>query len=163
MGRGWSPVMFADWYSPIIQHGEVDFRDQRRDQRECPGLANTAKGRPLLSKAELYELEAYLNWFGPPKSKIDWVRLLAKQTLKTKEASPVYKCPGQWLGTSFAGDRLTERTHRLEALWTVHDLEPNRHRLTDLYEIEQPAGARSAAVRVLYYWNEKSAGCPCLT
>ena len=24
-------VYIADWYSPIIQHGEVDFRDERRD------------------------------------------------------------------------------------------------------------------------------------
>ena len=25
-------IYIADWYNPIIQHGEVDFRDPRRDQ-----------------------------------------------------------------------------------------------------------------------------------
>ena len=24
-------IYIADWYNPIIQHGEVDFRDSRRD------------------------------------------------------------------------------------------------------------------------------------
>ena len=41
-------VYIADWYSPIIQHGEVDFRDKRRDQVHGRIWRITAKGRPLL-------------------------------------------------------------------------------------------------------------------
>jgi hypothetical protein len=26
-------IYIADWYNPIIQHGEVDFRDERRFER----------------------------------------------------------------------------------------------------------------------------------
>ena len=40
-------VYIADWYSPIIQHGEVDFRDERRDHVHGRIWRITAKGRDL--------------------------------------------------------------------------------------------------------------------
>ena len=40
-------LYIADWYNPIIQHGEVDFRDPRRDQVHGRIWRLTAKGRPL--------------------------------------------------------------------------------------------------------------------
>ena len=40
-------LYIADWYNPIIQHGEVDFRDPRRDRKHGRIWRLTAKGRPL--------------------------------------------------------------------------------------------------------------------
>ena len=40
-------LYIADWYNPIIQHGEVDFRDPRRDHVHGRIWRLTAKGRPL--------------------------------------------------------------------------------------------------------------------
>jgi glucose/arabinose dehydrogenase len=40
-------IYIADWYNPIIQHGEVDFRDERRDHTHGRIWRITAKGRPL--------------------------------------------------------------------------------------------------------------------
>ncbi|MGE3779924.1 MAG: PVC-type heme-binding CxxCH protein, partial [Pirellulaceae bacterium] len=40
-------LFVADWYNPIIQHGEVDFRDPRRDHVHGRIWRVTAKGRPL--------------------------------------------------------------------------------------------------------------------
>ncbi|MFM7844794.1 MAG: PVC-type heme-binding CxxCH protein, partial [Planctomycetota bacterium] len=40
-------IYIADWYNPIIQHGEVDFRDPRRDHVHGRIWRVTAKGRPL--------------------------------------------------------------------------------------------------------------------
>ncbi len=40
----------ADWYNPIIQHGEVDFHDPRRDQQHGRIWRITAKNRPLVKK-----------------------------------------------------------------------------------------------------------------
>ena len=39
-------IYIADWYNPIIQHGEVDFRDPRRDHTHGRIWRVTAKGRP---------------------------------------------------------------------------------------------------------------------
>ena len=39
-----------DWYNPIIQHGEVDFRDPRRDHTHGRIWRVTAKNRPLVPR-----------------------------------------------------------------------------------------------------------------
>jgi len=46
-------IYIADWYNPIIQHGEVDFRDPRRDLTRGRIWRVTAKGRPTVKKASL--------------------------------------------------------------------------------------------------------------
>ena len=46
-------IYIADWYNPIIQHGEVDFRDPRRDQTHGRIWRVTAKGRPLVPRPQL--------------------------------------------------------------------------------------------------------------
>jgi hypothetical protein len=46
-------LYIADWYNPIIQHGEVDFRDPRRDKTHGRIWRVTAKGRPLVPKPKL--------------------------------------------------------------------------------------------------------------
>src|SRR5262249_4954234 len=43
-------LYIADWSNPIIQHGEVDFRDPRRDHEHGRIWRLTAKGRPLVKK-----------------------------------------------------------------------------------------------------------------
>ena len=43
-------IYIADWYNPIIQHGEVDFRDPRRDHTHGRIWRVTAKGRPLVPR-----------------------------------------------------------------------------------------------------------------
>ncbi len=40
-------LYIADWSNPIIQHGEVDFRDPRRDKEHGRIWRVAAKGRPL--------------------------------------------------------------------------------------------------------------------
>jgi len=143
----------ADWYSPIIQHGEVDFRDQRRDHVNGRVWRITAKGRPLLQKPNYNEL-SIPELLDLLKADENWVRLLAKQTLKTKEASQVINALDKWLG-NLNSQGTDYDHHRLEALWTVQTL--NRIDIDLLKSVlkSKTAGARSAAVRVLYYWNEK--------
>src|SRR5204863_8943266 len=43
-------LYIADWSNPIIQHGEVDFRDPRRDRVHGRIWRVSYKGRPLLEK-----------------------------------------------------------------------------------------------------------------
>ncbi len=46
-------IYIADWYNPIIQHGEVDFRDPRRDHTHGRIWRVTAKNRPLVPRPKL--------------------------------------------------------------------------------------------------------------
>ncbi|MEJ6729908.1 MAG: hypothetical protein QNK83_12165, partial [Akkermansiaceae bacterium] len=46
-------VYIADWYNPIIQHGEVDFRDERRDHVHGRIWRVTFKARALVKKTKI--------------------------------------------------------------------------------------------------------------
>src|SRR5438874_1613147 len=46
-------LYIADWYNPIIQHGEVDFRDPRRDHTHGRIWRVTARGQPVVSRPQL--------------------------------------------------------------------------------------------------------------
>jgi glucose/arabinose dehydrogenase/HEAT repeat protein len=143
----------ADWYSPIIQHGEVDFRDKRRDHQHGRIWRITAKGRSLLDKPN-YKDSSIPELLELLKADENWVRLFAKQTLKTRETSQVIPALDEWLGTLDTRDPDYDH-HRLEALWTVQTLNAIDIDLLRSVLKSKTPGARSAALRVLYYWNEK--------
>ncbi|MCE9605768.1 MAG: HEAT repeat domain-containing protein [Planctomycetia bacterium] len=74
-------LYIADWYNPIIQHGEVDFRDPRRDHTHGRIWRVTVKGRelaprPELVKAELGDLVAHAT-----RSPEGYTRHFAKRSL----------------------------------------------------------------------------------
>ena len=142
----------ADWYSPIIQHGEVDFRDERRDHQHGRIWRITAKKRPLLEKPN-YKESSIPELLDLLKADENWVRLLAKQTLKTKEGNQVLPAINKWLSELDAQDPDYDH-HRLEALWTVQTLGSMDIDLLKTVLKSETPGARSAAVRVLYYWNK---------
>jgi len=76
-------LYIADWYNPIIQHGEVDFRDNRRDHVRGRIWRISVKGREKclkvdFAKKSVKELIALL------KEPEQWVRLEAKQELKRR-------------------------------------------------------------------------------
>lgn len=146
-------LYIADWYSPIIQHGEVDFRDPRRDHVNGRIWRITAKGRPLLKKPS-YKESSIPELLDLLKADENWVRLLAKQTLKTKETNEVLAALNEWVGNLDAQGPDYDH-HRLEALWTVQTLNVINSDLLKAVLLSKTAAARSAAVRVLYYWNEK--------
>ena len=50
-------IYIADWYNPIIQHGEVDFRDPRRDHVHGRIWRISHKERDLDLDAEVAECE----------------------------------------------------------------------------------------------------------
>ena len=70
-------IYIADWYNPIINHGEVDFRDPRRDKTHGRIWQFTAKGRPLVERPKLgrRELEQLLEDLKAPE---DYTRRQAR-------------------------------------------------------------------------------------
>ncbi|WP_439630954.1 PVC-type heme-binding CxxCH protein [Gemmata sp.] len=89
-------LYIADWYNPIIQHGEVDFRDPRRDKTHGRIWRVTAKGRDLVKPPKLVgatvpELLEQL------KSPEQWTREQAKRVLKERGGKEVLPELEKWV------------------------------------------------------------------
>ena len=148
-------VYIADWYSPIIQHGEVDFRDEHRDHVHGRVWRITAKDRDLekpidyaaLSNEELLDLL---------KRDADWVRLNAKQELKHRDEQEVESALSSWLSSLNKADADYEH-HRLEALWTYQTISTKRSLDLARELLKSPDHrVRAAAARVFYHWGESA-------
>ncbi len=88
-------IYIADWYNPIIQHGEVDFRDPRRDDTHGRIWRVTAKGRPLVEKPKLVgaTTEQLLEALKAPE---DWTRHQARRVLKERGKKEVLPALAEW-------------------------------------------------------------------
>lgn len=146
-------IYIADWYNPIIQHGEVDFRDPRRDHTHGRIWRVTAKDRPLVPRPNLVgaPVSELLDHLRDPE---EWTRRMAKRVLKERGAPAVLPELSAWL------ERLDRNSpdldhHRLEALWTYQALdvvEPGL--LGNLLRATDPR-IRAAATRVAYHWHKR--------
>src|SRR5262249_25026820 len=76
-------IYVADWYNPIIQHGEVDFRDERRDHTRGRIWCVTAKGRALVPRPKLVDATV-AELLDALKAPEDWTRHHAKLVLKRR-------------------------------------------------------------------------------
>src|SRR5258706_127535 len=89
-------LYIADWFNPIIQHGEVDFRDPRRDHTHGRIWRVTAKGRPPVERPRLVDapIEALL---GELKAPEDWTRQRARRVLQERGAAAVVPALSAWV------------------------------------------------------------------
>ncbi len=146
-------IYIADWYNPIIQHGEVDFHDPRRDQQHGRIWRITAKNSPLITPPSLVGASAktLLDALKLPE---DWPRTQAKQLLKERGADEVVPVLQAWVRDLDTEEAEYEH-HLLEALWVYQSLDVvNETLLCDLLEAKSHH-ARAAAVRVLYFWHDR--------
>jgi putative heme-binding domain-containing protein len=145
-------IYIADWYNPIIQHGEVDFRDPRRDHTHGRIWRITAKGRPLVPRPQLVgaPTERLLETLKAPE---DWTRHQAKRVLKER-GRKVLPDLVAWLHRLDPADSGFEH-HLLEGLWTYQALDVVEPEL--LHKLMHAADhhARAAAVRVLGHWQAR--------
>src|SRR5262249_13625717 len=146
-------IYIADWYNPIIQHGEVDFRDPRRDHVHGRIWRVTAKGRPLVKKPDLVgaSVPALLDQL---KVAEDWTRQSAKRVLKERGAKDVIPALESWVAGLDAKDAGYEH-NLLEALWTYQSLEVVEPKLLKTLLKAKDYRARAAAVRVLAHWHPR--------
>lgn len=139
-------IYIADWYNPIIQHGEVDFRDDRRDHVHGRIWRVTYKGKPALERPKLVgapipELLEQL------KSPEQWTRENARQVLKEAGPDSVLQPLQEWQVS------LDNERDLLEALWMHQALRhPDLELLNRLIQAEAPE-VRAAAVRVAKHWR----------
>jgi putative heme-binding domain-containing protein len=142
-------IYIADWYNPIIQHGEVDFRDPRRDHTHGRIWRVTAKGRPLVERPRLVGalVEELLDALKAPE---DWTRHFAKRVLKERGAV-ILPALASWVQKLDSADPNYEH-HLLEALWTYQALDVVDGNLLAKLLHARDHHARAAATRIVSYW-----------
>lgn len=146
-------IYVADWYNPIIQHGEVDFHDPRRDQEHGRIWRITAKNRKLVEKPNLTKatvpqlLEAL-------KAPEEWTRSQARQVLKERGADAVVPELKTWVNELSKTDPSYENW-KLEALWVFQALDSYAGNLLGDLLNAQNHKIRAAALRALQLWHSK--------
>lgn len=76
-------LMIADWYNPIINHGEVDFRDSRRDYKHGRIWRVTSKDRPLVKLPNFHDatIGELLDMMSLPER---WSRTMARVEVRNR-------------------------------------------------------------------------------
>ncbi|QEL18792.1 PVC-type heme-binding CxxCH protein [Limnoglobus roseus] len=137
-------IYVADWYNPIIQHGEVDFRDPRRDHTHGRIWRITAKDRPLVAKPKLVDASVaeLLEQLKAPEG---WTREKAKRVLKERGKDAVLPELAKWVAAL-----PPDAEHaRLEAAWVRQSFaDVDMDTLSPLLAAKEPH-VRAAAVRML--------------
>ena len=146
-------IYIADWYNPIIQHGEVDFRDPRRDHVHGRIWRITYKDRPLVPRIDMTQLsvDELLAKIDSPEP---WQRHHAKLQLKAKGADAVIPKLASFVASIQGNDR-TADTRRLEALWVYQGLDHVNVSLIEQLLTSKQFQIRAAATRVLYHWSDR--------
>jgi putative heme-binding domain-containing protein len=144
-------IYIADWYNPIIQHGEVDFRDPRRDHTRGRIWRITAKNRPLVERPKLAEATtpALLDELKSPEG---YTRHFAKRVLKERGAKDVIPQLAAWVKELDPKSAAFEH-NRLEALWMYQSLDVAEPELLAAVLNSPNANARAAAARIVPHWQ----------
>ncbi|MEX0779053.1 MAG: PVC-type heme-binding CxxCH protein [Balneolales bacterium] len=144
-------LYIADWYNPIIQHGEVDFRDSRRDKNHGRIWRITMKDRPLVEPPQLVgaDTQELLNALKLPEN---WTRSQAKQILKERGAKEVTPVLEEWIENLNRED-LDYEHHLTEALWVYQAVNVINEDLLSKLLSAKNHNARAAAVRMINYWH----------
>ena len=146
-------IYIADWYNPIIQHGEVDFRDPRRDHVHGRIWRVTAKNRALVERpkidgATIPQLLELL------KSSEDYTRHQAKLALRELDPKQVLPALNNWVSKITSQDSQADHD-RLEALWVCENLNTIQPELLGRVLQSNEPRARAAAVRVAGNWSDQ--------
>ena len=142
-------LYIADWYNPIIQHGEVDFRDPRRDHVHGRIWRVTYKGRKLSSKPRVTgeSLPVIVNQL---RSGDGFTRHSAKRRLRQEDGAKVR----QALKELAAKEGLSSED-KLEILWGYQSINHLHEKLLRELLADDDHRIRAAAVRIVYHWHSR--------
>lgn len=135
----------ADWSNPIIQHGEVDFRDPRRDHEHGRIWRVTAKNRPVVKQSKDESTKALLDELS---STNNYTRQRARRLLTEKRGAILPELK-QWT------DAQTTEQGKLEALWMYQSINAIDPRLLEKVLSASDGRIRAAGTRVLSFWRDR--------
>jgi putative heme-binding domain-containing protein len=141
-------IYVADWSNPIIQHGEVDFRDPRRDHEHGRIWRITHKGRKLAPKPKLDGASATA-LLANLSSRDLFTKEQSRRLLKERGAAILPEVK------TWAAAQVSEQS-QLEALWLHQAVDVVEPKLLDQLLNAKDGKVRAAAVRVLAFWQERS-------
>jgi putative heme-binding domain-containing protein len=144
-------LYIADWSNPIIQHGEVDFRDPRRDKVHGRIWRVAWKGGQSWKAVDFTKLKntQLLDKLTSPNN---YDREQARRVLVERGADQVAKDLASWTKKQ-KGEQA-----QLEALWLYQSLNLRDDALLEKLLAAQDARVRAAAVRVLGEWGAHASG-----
>lgn len=140
-------LYIADWSNPIIQHGEVDFRDPRRDRAHGRIWRVAYKGgkavaKPNLLKASNQEL------FAETLSPNTFNQEQARRVLQERGADKVAKDLAAWT------KKQKDEKALLQALWLHQTFNISNRELLDKVLAAKDGRIRAAGVRTLSEWAQ---------
>jgi putative heme-binding domain-containing protein len=141
-------LYIADWYNPIIQHGEVDFRDERRDHTHGRIWRVTFKDQPLVEKKNFTKMSID-ELLDHTLSKERVHREQARSELRTRNRKEALAKLTAWSG------QLTDDYDLMQAMWNHQALNDTATDIIKkLINWEDPR-MRAAALRVVYHRHEE--------
>ncbi len=140
-------LYIADWSNPIIQHGEVDFRDPRRDKGSGRIWKVTYKGGPLDQPRMPYTFLATEQLFENMHSPNAHIRKVAALTLASRPTEMARVLPA-W------ADKQKTELERLRALWLFQAIDRVNPPLLKELLVAKDHRVRAAATRVLSWWSQ---------
>ncbi len=157
-------IYLADWYSPIIQHGEVNFRDERRDHIHGRVWRITAKDRALSPVVDFYQ-QTDLQLLENLKNEDDYSRRQAKRVLAERyrllqdsgTRATLQQTLAQWEGSLDKADSRYWH-HKLELMWLYQSLDWIQPALVEQLIMAPDHRVRAAVVRCIGEWQEHFSG-----
>ncbi len=146
-------IYIADWYNPIIQHGEVDFRDPRRDHTHGRIWRVTAKGRKPVARPRLVNATPG-ELLDDLKAEEPWTRHFAKRVLKERGAEKVLPHLSKWVASLDSQDPHVSM-NKLEALWMYQAFDVPEPALLKALLRDRDHRIRGAATRVIQDWADR--------
>jgi putative heme-binding domain-containing protein len=141
-------LYIADWSNPIIQHGEVDFRDPRRDHEHGRIWRVTYKGRPLLKKPDLLKA-SNAELFANLSSKNGQLRQQSRRVLTERGEAKIKADLESWT------QKQSSEQGQLEALWMWQSIDSVNVDLLKKTLAAKDGRVRAAATRVLSFWQNR--------
>ena len=138
-------LYIADWSNPIINHGEVDFRDPRRDRWHGRIWRLTWDGATQKKKIDLTKQstdQLLTNMLSDDRYTRDQSRrVLVERSQETATQLPT------WIVAQ------SDETALLQGLWLSQAINQPNHELLERVLAAKNPGVRSAATRVLGDWS----------
>jgi putative heme-binding domain-containing protein len=148
-------IYVADWYNPIIQHGEVDFYDPRRDRVHGRIWRVSRKDKPPVKTPNLVEA-SIPDLLKQLESNERYTRHFAKRILKERalhagKKEEILAALGTWCRSLDNTSALYSR-HRMEALWMFQALDTYEPEVLEWSLRSNDHNLRAGATRVLGHW-----------